>query len=213
MTENEFIEELKKLGITATEEQLSKLNKYYELLVNWNEKINLTRIIEKKDVFLKHFYDSLTISKVIDLNAYHTLLDFGTGAGFPGLVLKIFYPTVKITLVDSLQKRVNFLNIVIADLNLTDIEVFHLRVEELKTRKYDIITTRAVANLSKLLDYTKNLMTTETKFIPLKGHIDEELLLAEDQLKKYKLSITKKEEFLLPYENSKRTILVIENKH
>ena len=111
-----FIEETKKLGINLTDKQLSQLENYYKLLVSWNEKINLTRIIEHDDVYLKHFYDSLTITKVIDLNKDLTLVDVGTGAGFPGIVLKIAYPNLKITLIDSLQKRVNFLNEVIKEL-------------------------------------------------------------------------------------------------
>ena len=116
MNKELFIEELKKLGIDITEEQLNKLNKFYKLLIEWNEKINLTRITEENEVYLKHFYDSLTIKKVIDLNEVNTLCDVGTGAGFPGIVLKIIYPHLKITLVDSLQKRVNYLNTIIKDL-------------------------------------------------------------------------------------------------
>ena len=113
MNKELFIKELKKLNIEITEDQLQKLNKFYELLVEWNEKINLTRITKKEDVYLKHFYDSLTITKVINLNEVETLCDIGTGAGFPGVVLKIMYPNLKITLVDALQKRVNYLNEII----------------------------------------------------------------------------------------------------
>ena len=129
MNLNEFNEELKKLGITLSAYQLDELEKFYKLLVEWNQKINLTRIIEKEDVYLKHFYDSLTIVKVIDLNKVETLCDVGTGAGFPGIVLKIFYPHLKISLVDSLQKRVNFLNLVIKELELDDIVAIHARAE------------------------------------------------------------------------------------
>ena len=107
MNREEFIEELSKLGIVLTKEQEVKLEKFYNLLIEWNQKINLTRIVEKEDVYLKHFYDSLTIVKTINLNKIETLCDVGTGAGFPGIVLKIVYPNLKITLVDSLLKRVN----------------------------------------------------------------------------------------------------------
>ena len=96
MNREEFVKEIEKLGIIATTEQLEKLEDFYKLLIEWNQKINLTRIVDKEDVYLKHFYDSLTIVKVINLNEVNTLCDVGTGAGFPGIVLKIFYPNLKI---------------------------------------------------------------------------------------------------------------------
>ncbi len=212
MTEKEFQEELKKLGVSLTEKQLNQLKKYYELLIEWNQKINLTRITNKEEVYLKHFYDSITITKVIDLKKVSTLLDFGTGAGFPGLVLKIIYPHLNVTLLDSLNKRIIFLNEVIRELNLQEIETIHERIENYHKKQFDVITTRAVANLSKLLDYTKNLIGEKTKFIPLKGHIEEELqeIQKKKQLQKYQLKITRKEKFSLPKENSTRTILIIE---
>lgn len=212
MIKENFIIELKKIGLSPTPLQLEQLEKYYCLLISWNEKINLTRITAKEDVYLKHFYDSLTIVKVTDLTKVNTLLDFGTGAGFPGLVLKIMYPNLKVTLLDSLNKRLIFLNKVIKELNLQEIETVHERIENYKGKNFDIITTRAVANLSKLLEYTKDIIDENTKFIPLKGHIEEELQEVEKRnlLKKYHLKITDKKEFTLPKENSKRTILVIE---
>ncbi len=212
MNKEEFISELKKIGITPTNKQLEQLELYYNLLISWNEKINLTRITEHDEVYLKHFYDSLTIIKVIDLEKINTLLDFGTGAGFPGLVLKIMYPNLQVTLIDSLNKRIVFLNEVIKILNLKDIETLHTRIEDYRGKHFDVITTRAVANLSKLLDYTKNIIDKNTKFIPLKGHIEEELVNIKNKnlLKKYNLQITKQEKFSLPKENSTRTILVID---
>ena len=105
MNIKEFIEETEKLGIELTDVQLQKLEKFYELLISWNEKINLTRITKKEDVYLKHFYDSLTLCKVINLDNELTLCDVGSGAGFPGIVLKIVFPNLKVTLIDSLQKR------------------------------------------------------------------------------------------------------------
>ncbi len=209
MNNEEFLEELRKINITPTPIQLQQLDKYYKLLVEWNEKINLTRIIEEKEVYLKHFYDSLTISKVVDLNDYSTLLDFGTGAGFPGMVLKIFFPNLKVTLVDSLQKRINFLNEVIKQLGLKDIETIHERVENLEIKHYDIITTRAVANLTKLIGYTSNLIDSSTLFIPLKANVEDEIKDASSLMKKKKLKIVTKEEFYLPFENSIRNILII----
>ena len=212
MSRDEFLIELKKLNIILTESQLNQLDKYYHLLVSWNKKFNLTRIIEQEEVYLKHFYDSLTIVKAVDLNKCTTLLDFGTGAGFPGLVLKIVFPHLNITLVDSLQKRVTFLNTVIEELNLKNITALHERVENLNNKKYDIITTRAVANLPKLLDYTNKLITTTTLFVPLKANVDEEIVNSKEKLQKYNLEISKQVTFYLPKENSIRNILVIKRK-
>ncbi|MBP3799664.1 MAG: 16S rRNA (guanine(527)-N(7))-methyltransferase RsmG [Bacilli bacterium] len=213
MSKEEFLIELKKLNIIPTEKQLEQLEKYYELLIYWNERINLTRIINKEDVYLKHFYDSLTIVKVVNLNKTNTLLDFGTGAGFPGLVLKIMFPNIKVTLVDSLQKRINFLDIVIKELDLKEITTIHERVENLKNINFDVITTRAVANLEKLIVYTHTLIENNTKFIPLKANVDEELEQAKKVLNKYSLYIEKQEQFFLPKENSIRNILVIEKRN
>lgn len=209
MNNEEFITELKKIGINPTKEQLSKLERYYELLNEWNKKMNLTRIIEKEDVYLKHFYDSLTITKVVNLEDKKNLLDFGTGAGFPGLVLKIFYPTLSVTLVDSLQKRINFLDTVIKELNLTDIKTIHERVENIENIHYDVITTRAVANLKKLLEYSNKLIDKDTLFIPLKASVDTEIEESTKTLKKYNLKIAERKEFYLPKEKSLRNILVI----
>lgn len=211
MNKELFIKELKKLNIEITEDQLQKLNKFYELLVEWNEKINLTRITEKEDVYLKHFYDSLTITKVINLNEVETLCDIGTGAGFPGVVLKIMYPNLKITLVDALQKRVNYLNEIIKELDLKDIEALHVRGEDLK-EKYDVVTSRAVANIEKLLTYTMHLVNKDGVMIAMKGNIDDELTKeVEDKInRKYKIVEINK--FILPIENSNRSLVVIKNK-
>ena len=210
MNLNEFNEELKKINITLSTYQLDKLEKFYKLLVEWNNKINLTRIIEKEDVYLKHFYDSLTINKVIDLNKVETLCDVGTGAGFPGIVLKIFYPHLKITLVDSLQKRVNYLNEIIKELELKDIKAIHVRGENLK-EKYDVVTARAVANIEKLTTYTMHLLNKDGVLIALKGNIDEELTNEVKNRLSKKYKIVKIEKFLLPIENSNRSIVVMKN--
>ena len=173
MNKEKFIAETRKLGINLTEEQLNKLDQFYNLLIEWNEKINLTRITKKEDVYLKHFYDSLTLAKVIDLSTKETLCDVGTGAGFPGIVLKIVYPNLKITLVDALQKRVNYLNAIIKDLQLENIQAIHTRGEDLHD-KYDVVTARAVANIEKLLKYTMHLVNNTGVFVAMKGNIDNE---------------------------------------
>lgn len=207
-----FIEETKKLGINLTEKELDQLEKYYNLLITWNEKINLTRIIEKEDVYLKHFYDSLTLIKVVDLNKDLSLCDVGTGAGFPGIVLKICFPNLKITLVDSLQKRINFLNEVIKELDLKNIEAIHDRAEDYAKKhreEYDIVTSRAVANLRVLSELTIPMVKVGGYFAPMKASIEEELEEAKDIINKLNGKLEKKETFNLPIEDSLRNILLI----
>lgn len=211
MTEEQFIKELEQINISLTQEQLSKLELFYKLLIDWNKKINLTRIIEKKDIYLKHFYDSLTIVKIIDLTKVDTLCDVGTGAGFPGIVLKIAFPNLKITLLDALQKRVNYLNLIIKELELEDIEALHVRGEDLK-EKYDVVTARAVANIEKLLKYTMHLLNKDGVMIAMKGNIDEELTTDVKKRINLKYKIINVEKFLLPIENSNRSLILIKNK-
>ena len=211
MNKDEFIDEIKKLNIVLTSVQLEQLDKYYHLLIEWNEKINLTRITEEKDVYLKHFYDSITLSKIVDLNKNLTLCDIGTGAGFPGIVLKIVFPTLSITLVDALLKRVNFLNVVINELGLKDIVAIHSRAEDYAKKhkqEFDVVTSRAVARLSVLIDYSMPLLNKNGVFLPMKANCDDEI----EEIKNKKIKITKIERFLLPIENSKRTILEIRKK-
>ena len=209
MTKEEFIEALKELNIEVTEEKLNKLNRYYELLVEWNEKINLTAITEKNDVYLKHFYDSLTLAKIVDLSKISTFADVGTGAGFPGLIIKIFFPDIHITLIDSLNKRTDFLKLVIADLKLGNIEVITGRAEELGHReKYEVVTARAVANLHILLEL---LVPLSSKYVLLmKGEAKEELENTNNLYKELSIKLIQKIEFQLPKENSKRTLLMYE---
>ena len=204
MNQDRFILELKKLNINITESQLKQLERYYELLVEYNKVMNLTGITDKEEVYLKHFYDSLTIAKVIDLNNYETLCDIGTGAGFPGLVIKILFPHLKITLLDSLNKRLNFLNIVIKELNLKDIETVHARAEEYK-KQFDITVARAVAPLNILLEYCIPLTKVNGYFIAMKGKNEE----ASNALSKLNSEIIETNSFLLQIENSNRTIIKI----
>lgn len=212
MTISEFLEELKKINIEPTNDQLNKLNRYYELLVEYNKVMNLTGITEKDQVYLKHFYDSLTISKVIDLNKEETLCDIGTGAGFPGMVLKILFPNLKVVLVDSLNKRIEFLKIVIKELELNNIEAIHARIEEYAKENielFDIVTSRAVAPLNILLEYGIPLVKTNKYFISYKGNIIEEIEQSKNALQKLKSRIEKIEEFKLPKENSSRSIIKV----
>lgn len=211
MNKEEFIKAVKQLNVDLTEEKLEKLNKFYNLLIEWNKKINLTRIEEEEEVYLKHFYDSLTITKAVDLSEIKTLCDIGTGAGFPGIVLKIFYPNLKITLIDSLKKRVNYLNEIIKDLGIDNIEAIHVRGEDYKGQ-YDVVTSRAVANIEKLLGYTMHLVSPTGIFIAMKGDIEKELTPDVKKKIEKKYKIEKIEKFLLPKENSNRSLVVIKNK-
>lgn len=211
MNKELFLSHLKELNIEVNEEKLNKLEKFYELLIDWNNKINLTRIVEKEEVYLKHFYDSLTIVKEVDLNKVETLCDVGTGAGFPGIVLKIFYPHLKITLVDSLLKRVNYLNTIIKDLELNNIVAIHARGEDVK-EKFDIVTSRAVANIEKLVVYTMHLVNKTGRLVALKGDIDKELTDDVKRKIERKYIIEKINKFELPIENSKRSLVILRNK-
>ena len=212
MNQNEFIEELKKLEIYPTDVQLQQLEKYYEMLIEYNKKMNLTAITDKEDVYLKHFYDSLTITKIIDLNKENTLCDLGSGAGFPGLVLKIFYPHLNITLVDSLEKRIKFLKEVIKELNLHFIEVVHDRIEEYSVKnieEYDVVTARAVTNLSALLEMGSPLIKINKYFIAMKGNFNEKY---KNALKELKLKEESSIEFDLPKEEGHRTLIKVVKK-
>lgn len=209
MNQDEFLEELKKINLIPNDKQLNQLEKYYELLIEYNKVMNLTGITEKEEVYLKHFYDSLTICKVIDLNNYKILCDIGSGAGFPGIVLKIFYPELEIVLIDSLNKRINFLNIVIKQLGLNKISTIHSRIEEFgkeNREQFDIVTARAVAPLNILLEYSIPLLKKDGYFIALKAKLENENF--EKAAKTLKVKVVKEKKFLLPKENSNRTILL-----
>lgn len=210
MDKDLFITELNKLNINPTEYQLDQLDNYYKLLIEWNNKINFTTIVDEKEVYLKHFYDSLTIVKAIDLNEVTSLCDVGTGAGFPGIVIKIFFPQLCVELVDSLEKRIKFLNEVINKLQLKNINAIHSRVEDyaIKNReRFDVVTARAVTNLPVLLEYCIPLVKKEKYFIPLKANINEELEKSKEAMTILKIKLEDKIEFLLPIEQSLRTIL------
>lgn len=212
MNKKTFIVELDKLGIKLTDIQLNQLHIYYEMLVEWNKVMNLTGITEEEQVYLKHFYDSLTICKAIDLTKETSLCDVGTGAGFPGLVLKICFPNLKVVLVDALEKRLKFLNAVIYKLELDNIETVHARAEDYArtTREvYDVVTARAVAPLNILIEYCLPLIKPNKYFVAMKGNISQELETLPNALKKINGVLIKNENFTLPFEESNRSILVI----
>lgn len=187
MKKEEFLMcEVNKIGIELTANQIAQFLKYYELLIEWNSFMNLTGITEYEEVVIKHFVDSLSLIKAVDLNQNLSIIDIGTGAGFPGLPLKIAFPNLKITLLDSLNKRIKFLNEVINQLCLKDIDTIHGRAEDFakpdKLReKYDLCVSRAVANLSVLSEYCLPFVKVEGSFISYKS---EKLLEELDSAKK-----------------------------
>ena len=211
MNKEEFIEECKKINIIVEENQLKKLDQFYHMMIEWNEKINLTRITKEEEVYLKHFYDSLTINKVVDLKKVDSLCDVGTGAGFPGIVLKIVFPNLNVTLVDALKKRIDFLNIVIEKLELKNIVTVHERAEiftKKNREKYDLVTCRAVAKLNIISELCIPSVKVNGYFIPMKANIEEEISNTE-YLEKLNSKIENIVTFKLPIENSIRNLIII----
>lgn len=209
-----FLELANKININLTENQIEKFYKYMELLLEWNKKINLTAITDEDEIILKHFIDSLTVLKYINEN--DKIIDVGTGAGFPGIPIAIMMPNVKITLLDSLNKRINFLNEVIRELDLKNIETIHSRSEDcgkdiLFREKYDIALARAVANLSTLSEYLLPFIKIDGKMICMKGsNLEEELKNAEYAIKELGGEFVLKDEFELPDSDIKRNIIIVE---
>ena len=211
MNKNDFINELNKIGIILSEYQLNQLDKYYNMLVEYNKNINLTAITEYDQVLLKHFYDSLTITKAIELTN-QKVCDIGTGAGFPGIVLKIAYPNLEITLVESLTKRCVFLNEVIKELDLENIKVVNQRAEEFSQNNieyFDIITSRAVAKLNILLELSIKSLKIGGYYVALKANVDEEIKSISTCLTKLNASLESITTFNLPIDNSLRNIIKI----
>ena len=201
MNDKEFKEELSKLGIVLTSTQENQLEMYYNLLIEWNNKMNLTGITEKNSVYLKHFYDCITLIKAIDLTKNLKIVDVGTGAGFPGLVLKIVFPNLDVVLVDALNKRINFLNHVIESLKLENIEAIHDRIENYAKNNlevFDLVTCRAVAKLNIISELC----------IPMKATIEDEISDTK-YLEVLKSKVESVITFNLPIENSVRNLIVI----
>jgi 16S rRNA (guanine527-N7)-methyltransferase len=212
MNLNEFISKVKELGIELNDNQINQFNKYYELLVEYNKVMNLTGITEYEEVLEKHFYDSLTMANKVNLSN-STLVDIGAGAGFPCIPLKIAFPSLDVTVVDSLAKRMKFLEIVIKELNLENIRCLAMRGEDfakLHREEFDFVTARAVARLNILNEITLPLVKVGGYFIALKGQdglieIDE----CKDAFNKLGARIDMIDEFNLPSENAKRINIFI----
>lgn len=203
----------KKIGIEFNDKQLNQFYEYMNLLLEWNEKINLTAIVEPEEVILKHFIDSLTISKYIENDK--TIADVGTGAGFPGIPLKIYRSDLNVTLVDSLNKRINFLNEVIVKLDLKDISTVHSRIEDFgKDKKYresfDYVTARAVANLTTLSEYLIPISKVNGKCICMKGsEIEEEVDNSKTAINILGGKIDRVDIFELPNSDISRNIIIV----
>lgn len=213
MNKEEFIKYVKELNIEVNDEILLKLDLYFKLLVEWNNKFNLTSIVEESSVYLKHFYDSICIVKTgLIENKDIKLCDFGTGAGFPGIVIKIFYPNIDITLIESNSKKCVFLNEVINKINLKNIKVINTRMElysKTNRESFDIVTCRAVSHLKVISELGIPLLKINGYFLPLKSNIETEIIESNDILNKLNSKIENIISYELPIENSKRNILII----
>ena len=216
MNEQQFIEALKEKGIVLTDTQIAQFKKYFELLVEWNEKMNLTAITDLEGVYLKHFYDSISASFYFDFTNVTTVCDVGAGAGFPSIPIKICFPHLHVTIVDSLNKRITFLNHLSEQLKLENVNFVHARAEEFGQNanyreQFDVVTARAVARLSVLSELCVPLAKKGGYFVALKA------AAGPDELKDAKkaiatLGVELKEEFafLLPVEESERTLYVFD---
>ena len=212
MNKEEFITETKKLGINIDEKILNKLDLYSKFLMEYNHHTNLTAIKDEESIYLKHFYDSLTITKVIDLTKVNNLLDIGSGAGFPGMVLKIFFPNLDVYLIDSNNKKTKFLMELKEKLNIQKVEIINDRVENFSKNHlnfFDVVTSRAVANLTVLTEISLPLVKQNKYFIPLKGSNEEEINNASYAIEYLNSIVIQKEFFPLYKNNDFRTILKI----
>ncbi len=211
-----FLEDLELLGYhSINEKQQNQLNRYYELLIEWNNKMNLTSITAYDEVMKKHFIDSLSIIRAgIDIDS-KKIIDVGTGAGFPGIPIKILFPNTKIMLLDSLNKRITFLNEVIDQLELKDIDTVHDRAEDgaknkLFREQYDICVSRAVSNLSSLSEMCIPFVKKDGYFISYKsGTCKEEIEQSKNALKILGGNLLRLEQFQLPNSDIDRTLLII----
>lgn len=212
MNLDEFKKEIEKLNINYTDSMLRQLEDYCHILLDYNNHTNLTAIREESEVYLKHFYDSLTLVKVIDLNQINSVIDIGTGAGFPGLVLKIFFPHLKITLLDSNGKKTKFLSYVVDNFKLTNIEIVNERVENFSKNhlnEFDLVTSRAVTNMPVLSELSLPLVKNGGFFVAMKGKADEELEKAKNTIKIMGGDITQINKFYLYKESGERALIKI----
>ena len=211
MNEEQFKKLLEEHDILLTETQEKQFRRYFELLQTWNEKLNLTSITQKEDVYEKHFFDCLTLSFANDLNG-KTLCDVGTGAGFPAIPLKIAFPELKVVALDSMNKRIDFVNLVIKELGLEGIETVVERAEVYgreHREEFDYVTARAVSRLNVLMELSSPLVKVGGKFIALKGPLaKEEASECDSACRELKLDLTDKQKIILPKSFGKRYNLI-----
>ncbi|MBO0475555.1 16S rRNA (guanine(527)-N(7))-methyltransferase RsmG [Vagococcus sp. DIV0080] len=214
-----FRQELAKIGIELSEQQMAQFKTYYELLVEWNQKINLTAITELEEVYLKHFYDSITLATTIDLSATdYSLCDVGAGAGFPSIPLKIVYPNLEVSIVDSLNKRIKFLTLLAEELGLENVHLYHDRAETFGQNKahrehYDLVTARAVARLNVLSELCLPLVKKGGQFLALKAaKSEEEVVESKKAIAILGGKLGEETEVSLPFSEDKRYIVAIDKK-
>lgn len=216
MDNSKFIKELDTLGIHLSDIQQEQFDRYYELLIEWNRVMNLTGITAYEEVNLKHFTDSLTIVRINDMKNVFTLIDIGTGAGFPGIPIKIAFPHIKVVLLDSLNKRIKFLNEVVEKLNLDNVETLHGRAEDYAKKaeyreQFDMCVSRAVANLSTLGEYCIPFVKKGGCFVSYKSaDSDEEINQSEKAISILGGKISKIDKFMLPGSDMGRALVVTE---
>lgn len=218
MNEEQFLLALEEKGITLNPQQVKQFELYFETLVEWNEKINLTALIEKEDVYLKHFYDSITPAFHHDFTKKRHICDVGAGAGFPSIPLKICFPQLEVTIVDSLKKRIGFLNHLATTLELTGVAFYHDRAENFGKNKqmresFDVVMARAVARMSVLSELCLPLVKKNGIFVAMKGSkANEEVQAAEKAISLLGGEVREVKTFTLPQEESERSIIFIEKK-
>lgn len=218
MLPEEFQQKLREHHIVLTQTQIEQFERYYQLLVEWNQKINLTAITDKNEVYLKHFYDSVALAFSVDLDKKASICDIGSGAGFPSIPLKIIFPESKVTIVDSLNKRINFLRTLITELDLNQVALFHDRAETFGQKidhraSYDYVVARAVARLNVLCELCLPLVKKNGYFYALKAaKSQEELNEAKGSMAILGGKFIEDKQIYLPNTDDQRHVLVIEKK-
>ncbi|WP_216831630.1 16S rRNA (guanine(527)-N(7))-methyltransferase RsmG [Alkalihalobacterium elongatum] len=217
MSKDQFQQMLEEKGITLSPTQLEQFNKYYHTLVEWNEKMNLTAITEENEVYLKHFFDSISAAFYYDFsNEPYKIIDVGAGAGFPSIPLKICFPHLHVSIVDSLNKRIGFLNHLAETLNLDNVSFFHDRAELFgknkdHREKYDVVMARAVARMPVLTELCLPLVKVNGTFIAMKGAgANDELQEGKKAISLLGGKLVKDERFVLPIEESERHIIIVD---
>ena len=218
MNPEQFVQELSKRNFKLNEKQINQFNQYFTSLIEANQHVNLTRITEENDVYLKHFFDSVTPLFMFDelFRLGSEVCDVGAGAGFPSIPLKIIKPEIKVTIVDSLGKRLTFLQELVDKLDLKDVTLVHGRAEDVGQNKqyreqFDLVTARAVANMAVLSEYCLPLVKKDGNFIALKGpKADDELKDSQKAITTLGGKVSEVEELQLPYSDEERTLILVQ---